>query len=96
MWDFNARTTRDFPSDKEIRAAASRTHDRNGSYFQVMCGRKSRRLKVAECPCAEDYRPDDGRYFTVSFLPGHVTARQLRKYVEAGIWMQDNLAPACP
>ena len=89
------KTTRSFPTEQEIRTAAGRTRD-NGSYFQVMCDRKSRRLKVVECPCAGDYRPDDGRYFTAAFLPGHITARRLRMYVEAGIWMQDNLAPACP
>ena len=86
---------RDFPSEKEIRAAALKTTA--SFYFQIMCHRKSEKLKVFPYADENRYRPDSRKYFTACFCYGHITSRKLRKYVEAGIWVQNNLRsqPSC-
>ena len=70
------RLQRNFPTEKEIRAAALKTTA--GFYFQILCHRRSKRLRVLAYADEERYRLDCGDYFTVCFSHGHIPYRKLR------------------
>lgn len=88
------RSQKNFPSKREIRAVSLKT--KAGLYYQIMCHRRRKKLKVHAYADESRYRPDSGEYFTVCFCYGHIPYRKLCQYIEAGIWLQDNLQPQQP